>query len=1188
MLIFKYARLILMLFLALILSPTLLIYASPDQYPGDTSIYGASTTMLKPNILIILDNSGSMSDQVCSATGPYDPNIDYPGSRHKNSVYKVSGSTYNHYLWWVYDVTTSCGGVNPRNLLLTTGQYSGRGIKSNGNCDAASTNGVYVLGNYVNWLKSGGCSAYRTKMEIAKDVVTNLIQNTNNVNFGVMRFNTEEGGTFIKKTISSVDYISTIKDMDTFHAGTTTNRSALIQIINSFSPSTFTPLAETLFEAMRYYKGSSAKFGSIGTTSGSYTTPITANCQKNYVILVTDGMSTQDKNSILGTEIGDYDGDGADPGSFPLDGSHYLDDVAKYLYDEDLLPDNTADPKTIGKQFVTTYTIGFGLGGADADAVDLLNRAADNTHGHGQAFLASDQTGLSEALMQVISNILEINSSFVAPIVPTSPENKTSDASRVYIGLFKPNSTNYWEGNLKKFGLDTNNDLCDQSDINPLTRKCVNYATWLDLINNYTKLPPADQLDDRDGLTLPAGKTNGAFRDAAISFWSTVADAGNVTAGGAGALLQARTPTDRKIYTYLGNANLTDATNKFDISNASITNTILSVADSAARDNLINFILGYDVYDDNSNGATTDNRDWILGDILHSRPTVVNYKKYTFNTTNELDCSKNKTMIFVGANDGMLHAFNDCDGSEAWAFIPPDNLPNLKEIHSTNHANFLDSSVSAYVYDAPVKDGEANAVYLIVGQRRGGGSTISPAQGYYYLLDVSDPINPKYISRISNTTTGFEELAETWSEPKLTKIKVGNDYKIVAIFTAGYDNLNEDRRYGASNSCPTSSVPVSNTDLGAGYVSSTITTPAAVPLNPKGRGVYIIEIAKLVSTSNGYTSDFTNIGKKIWGFTSSLAASFAGEISTVDVKNRGYVDRFYAVDVTGTLWRFNIGASPSTTDTATWDGLRIFTPNTTSDKGKKAFYKPSIVRDYTYTSEAYPTCYKKESCDMVFYGTGDREHPLNKSVVDRMYMIKVKDSDSTGNMTESDLIDVTTNQLQTTTTANSPTPMSCDKTTGSIDYYLRQLKLGNGWYIKLNELDGEKVLAASSVINKVAYFTTYVPVNADPCQTTNPGDSYVYALRYDTGEAILNLNTANDVANATTNTRSQANGATVLLNRADRKKGVGQGIASGIVVVTSPTGKVSIFVGAGDKPLTNPGITRTGTSPVKALNWRLR
>ena len=55
---------------------------------------------------------------------------------------------------------------------------------------------------------------------------------------------------------------------------------------------------------------------------------------------------------------------------------------------------------------------------------------------------------------------------------------------------------------------------------------------------------------------------------------------------------------------------------------------------------------------------------------------------------NESNCSVNKSVIYAGANDGMLHAFNDCDGSEAWAFIPPDVLPTLQYLQGNAHRLF--------------------------------------------------------------------------------------------------------------------------------------------------------------------------------------------------------------------------------------------------------------------------------------------------------------------------------------------------------------------------------------------------------------------------------------------------------------------------------------------------------------------
>ncbi|NIO03074.1 MAG: pilus assembly protein, partial [Proteobacteria bacterium] len=115
------------------------------------------------------------------------------------------------------------------------------------------------------------------------------------------------------------------------------NRSDLHTAIGGISADTWTPLAETLYEAGLYFEGK-ASFFNAGVT---YTSPITDWCQKSYIIVITDGLSTQDRNPVLTTigNNGDTDGDGVDPGTYPDDGSDYLDDVAKYLYDIDLRAD---------------------------------------------------------------------------------------------------------------------------------------------------------------------------------------------------------------------------------------------------------------------------------------------------------------------------------------------------------------------------------------------------------------------------------------------------------------------------------------------------------------------------------------------------------------------------------------------------------------------------------------------------------------------------------------------------------------------------------------------------------------------------------------------------------------------------------------------------------------------------------
>jgi len=205
--------------------------------------------------------------------------------------------------------------------------------------------------------------------------------------------------------------------------------------------------------------------------------------------------------------------------------------------------------------------------------------------------------------------------------------------------------------------------------------------------------------------------------------------------------------SSRTIYTVSGTSMVT-------FNNTNITATDLGMVDNASRDSLINFIYGQDAYDENNNGNVTENRAWIMGDVLHSNPRVVNYASYPFTTSNESNCTKNKSVIYVGSNDGMLHAFNDCDGSELWGFIPPDMLGNLKYLKGENHTYFVDSTPVAYIYDANSNGtiDSGDKVILLFGTRRGGGVASGTAKGSYYALDVSDPASPQLLWRISNTT----------------------------------------------------------------------------------------------------------------------------------------------------------------------------------------------------------------------------------------------------------------------------------------------------------------------------------------------------------------------------------------------------------------------------------------------------
>ena len=1030
-----------------------------DVYPGDTSIYGYTSYTLQPNVMIIFDNSGSMRGEI--ATGPsYDATVTYPETEecdgdpcNPTAVYRWRKGDWRLHIDDISEV--ACTRAN--DALSVYGTYQGR-LRTDGSCRGSRNS--YATGNYVNWLNTG--VGYRPKLDVAKEVVTNLLDTTYGVRFGVMLFNRNQGGHIlgVGDSYGHSGYEAYLNDMDATFTGSMTNRTALMNSINNVRATTWTPLAETLYETYRYFSGGESAFN----RSVTYSIPLQYSCQKNYVIIVTDGMSTQDRHGVLVSlcNNGDCDGDGFEPSDDPAKsyssfGSDYLDDVAHYLYHNDILPD-TSNALTHGTQNITTHTVGFGLAGVPA-AETLLRETAIN--GGGQYFSAGSTSGLSEALRQIIATILEDNTSFVAPVLPVSPENRTFSGSRIYMGFFKPQQGVMWHGNLKKYSLSSSDG----------------------------------SVQDKDGAaaTFP----DGSLKDTATSFWSLAPDGGNVDAGGVGALLLSRnfTANPRKIYTYTGtSANLTDGTNSLSVGNASLTAGMLGAADAATRTAIINYTHGYDAYDSDSDGSRTDKRAWIMGDILHSRPLVAHYNTFTYDASgvNESNCNTNKSLIFVGSNGGMMHAFRDCNGEEAWAFVPQDLLPELVTLSNSTHNYFVDSSPALYIHDVD-KDGiiettgaTPDKVILIFGERRGG--------NHYYALDVSNPDFPVYMGRISPTEVNgasdlsYSELGESWSEPTIAEISVDvsgtTKTKVGVFFGAGYDNAIED------------------------------ITPHSSSPNTKGRGFYVMELAELDST--GYPV-FTNFGSKIWGYTNSdntlVNQSVPSEMAVVDLDGNDFVDTIYVGDTGANMWRVSM-LSPITSN---WTVSKIFA----SGGDRKIFYRPSVTQEFGYNG--------------IYFSTGDRAHPKEKTEVDRIYMLKDTGQSTADGISESHLQDLT-----------SPSTVPA-------------LSTHKGWYIRLTN-SGEKGLAASSVISGVASYTTYEPpgISTDVCASGGRGTARLYSVDYLDASAVLSLDSTND-----------GNGETL-----ERNTTVGSGIPSGVVMGIGQRGFFGLLgVGGG---LPQPKVKETG------------
>ena len=610
----------------------------------------------------------------------------------------------------------------------------------------------------------------------------------------------------------------------------------------------------------------------------------------------------------------------------------------------------------------------------------------------------------------------------------------------MYLATYEMNTEGPPSGNIKKYEVSIKENPTNASNISNDP-------------NVSAGIPVGEVLDSNQ---TPALDSNNQIKDSAKSYWSSEADGKQVTKGGAGEVLLRRTEP-RKLFTDLGDSNLTAESNAFNTSNTKITPELLGLApkDVVERERLIQYTHGYDSYTPTKEKGKTalKKRKWVLGAVVNSRPLVIPYEN-------------GQSVIFVGANDGMLHAFDDTTGEELWGFIPSEFLGGLKNMTRGSDLKYsVDGSPKAYVAQS--------RKIIVFGLRRGG--------RHYYSLDVTDPVSPKLLWKIGPETPGYSEMGQTWSTPHFGWIKYGAGGRVACFVGGGYDE-NQDKK--------------------------TVTAD-----DKKGRAVYMVDLLT---------------GEQIWRWDYSrdprMKYSIPSDISRVDTNGDGYTDRLYVGDMGGLMWKFNIKAP----DPNAWSGKIVFNTNVHTASGKKKiFYPPDVTLEKGH--------------EVLFFGTGDREHPNDTRVVNKIYAIKDKNLNETLN--EDHLEDVTQG------------PAS-----------INNLQEKQGWVMSLDGNRGEKVLGSVIVGFKVAYITTFTPSSDGKSE----GLARLYALNYQNGNALLNLNPANDTTEGE------------KIDLLDRSKVIGKGI---------PTG--TIMSALGKKPVAYTGLPggmyRTpvrGHSVIIPISWR--
>lgn len=763
---------------------------------------------------------------------------------------------------------------------------------------------------------------------------------------------------------------------------------------------------------------------------------------------------------------------------------NWADEWARLMYGQD--GSSTLD----STQNIRTYTIGIidnsGNNTCKPDYPALLTTTAK--YGGGKYFQTGNAGEVKKALEEVLNEIQAVNSVFSAASLPVSVNAQGTYLNQIFLGMFRPDpeARPRWLGNLKQYqfiltgsGLQLGDNTYKDGIPAPTPALSTSGTGFIspNAISFWTSKDSSATPDSTGGFFQNDPKGAGGAFDSP--------DGELVEKGGAAQKLRnalltvnySTTPAaPRKLYTplYATYANCIKATpdvecslshssNVFATTNAAITPLKLGVADTA-RTSLINWVRGEDNKADEL--GPTDSlspalpytvRPSIHGDVVHSRPVVINYG----------DADRG-LVVFYGANDGVFRAVNGSQtvaigsvpaGGELWGLVLPEHFDKLKrqrdntpDIHfpADNTTNIKDYFVdgAAGVYQKLNADGSIDKAYLYLTMRRGG--------QFMYALDVSNPVAPAILWRVKSSDSGFAELGQTWSRPRVTLIK-------------GYVD-------GAGKPKP---VLV----FGAGYAPAEDAEPPTS--DTMGRGIFVLDAITGALIWRGTSSADTSIcpGTAICASVNGMNWAVPADISFVDRDNDGKTDRFYASDVGGNVWRVDLeptvsGSPPSNPGTPnTWQVSKLAALGcdagvcSSGTTPRKFFYPPNVVPVGATGGVG--------SYDAVLLGAGDREHPLKNlapgsayNVVNRFYMLK----------------DTRTGKDASADTTDFPIIQSAlfDATSAT---YLKTLK---GFYMTLSE--GEKVVNASITVTGTTFFGTNRPKPSTNSCISNLGEAKGYAI----------------------------------------------------------------------------------------------
>jgi type IV pilus assembly protein PilY1 len=945
-----------------------------------------------------------------------------------------------------------------------------------------------------------------------------------------------------------------------------TNMSSLVTDLQNTSCNTWTPLAEAMYVATQYFKQEEVASG-LDYPNGAaphsnvgddpyYNGTEFVHCAKSFVLLITDGMSTMDL--LIPDELKDFDGDGNDSASFTDSGSDYLDDVAYYARTTDLRSPTVGKSDLEGEQNLILYTV-YAFGN-DPVAKNLLKDASKNggywerngqkgpdllaewdANGDGDpdTYYEANTGYLLEAkILQAINDILARAASGTAvSVLSSSSEGEGNLVQAYYRPAITQGITEYkWLGYLQSLWVDPMGNLREDTNHNSQldldADKALKYfldpGTGDTMLKRYDvsgAAPYPDFQNDPYELVL---------LDEIVPLWE------------AGTNLALTTPVERKIFTFLdinGDGLVDESVHDdpfdkfgevigFDTINdncgmsKNCIRPFLGVKDDLTWgylgadldtrvDNLIEYIRGEEIAGLRPRFKDAMNNVWKLADIVNSTPVSVNrpVEDYHIIYSDEsyqefLNALQNReTIVYAGANDGMLHAFTSWEydaankafnkpaaapgtesmGDEIWAYIPQPLLPHLKWLPSPNYTHVYYVDLKPKVFDAKIlpddtyyvdADSDDNwGTFLLLGLNMGGkyipvtddfdydAATADTTRDFYpsyTLLNVTDPRDPKVIWERT-----YADLELGASIPAIVRVKD----KWFAVFGSGPSDYD-----GTSNK--------------------------------KGH-VFVVDL----KTGNPYGS-----GGNDWLFETAENNAFMNSPVSLDEGLNFNVDAIYFGETylsgswKGKMYKINV---PWVDASGNYDGVNLanYVANPLDPMYPWQF-APLFNATRPITA---PVSVSRDEYNniWIFGGTGRYLSNADKANTDTQYLFGLKDPfyniehtpaglhaddyylnyNASLELAMSDLLNTDQYVVATTDEVFDGGGTSV----GNFEDMKDLVYVKDGWYRTLS-LSKERIIEKPSLLGGMVYAPSFVP-NGDICGYG--GESYLYGLYYETGTAYF-------------------------------------------------------------------------------------